>query len=168
VRATTKATAALVPSRAALKAELLALLGSQLETLERAHRAVCEGATHEEAKPENDKDTRALEQSYLARGQAARIDEVRASIAGVTALALRDFVDRPAALGALVVLEEDGEESMLLLAPGGGGARLADGTVQVVTPPSPLGRALLGKRAGDPVEVVVAGKTRTMQVVRIA
>jgi hypothetical protein len=61
----------------------------------------------------------------------------------VTALALRDFVDRPAALGALVVLEEDGEESMLLLAPGGGGARLADGTVQVVTPPSPLGRALI-------------------------
>ena len=60
----------------ALKAELLALLGAHLETLERAHRAACEGATHEEAKPENDKDTRALEQSYLARGQAARIDEL--------------------------------------------------------------------------------------------
>jgi transcription elongation GreA/GreB family factor len=167
VPATTKA-AAVVPSRAALKAELLSLLGSQLETLERAHRAACEGATHEEAKPENDKDTRALEQSYLAHGQAARIDEVRASIAGVIALGLRDFVNRPAALGALVVLEEDGEESMLLLAPGGGGARLAGGTVQVVTPPSPLGRALLGKQAGDPVEVAVAGKTRTMQVLRIA
>jgi transcription elongation GreA/GreB family factor len=156
------------PSRVALKAELLALLGGHLETLERAHRAACEGATHEEAKPENDKDTRALEQSYLARGQAARIDELRSSIAGVSALALRDFVDRPVALGALVVLEEDGEESTLLLAPGGGGARLADGTVQVVTPPSPLGRALLGKQAGDQIELVVAGKTRTLQVLRIA
>src|SRR3984957_19944196 len=61
-------------SKPTLKAELLALLTADLETLERAHRATREGATHEEAKPENDKDTRALEQSYLARGQAARLE----------------------------------------------------------------------------------------------
>ena len=156
------------PSKAALKAELLARLGADLATLEGAYRATIEGATHEEAKPENDKDTRALEQSYLARGQAARIDELRASIAGVTALALRGFDDGPAALGALVSVDEDGEESTLLVGPCGGGARLAGGTVQVVTPSSPLGRALLGKQAGDDVEIVVAGKRRAMQVVRVA
>jgi transcription elongation GreA/GreB family factor len=156
------------PLKLALRDELLAKLGADLETLERAHRATCEGATHEEAKPENDKDTRALEQSYLARGQAARIDELRASIAGVGALSLREFEERPVALGALVTVEEDGEGSTLLLAPGGGGERLAGGSVQVVTPRSPLGRALLGKQAGDEVEVALAGKTRTMQVVRVA
>ncbi|MGD0526871.1 MAG: GreA/GreB family elongation factor [Polyangiaceae bacterium] len=154
-------------AKPALKAELLALLAADLETLERAHRATTEGATHEEAKPENDKDTRALEQSYLARGQATRIEELRASVAGVMAMVPRDFDGRPAALGALVTVDEDGEESTLLLAPGGGGARLAGGTVQVVTPASPLGRAILGKRAGDDAEVAVAGKTRTMQVVRV-
>ena len=157
-----------LPPKLALKEELARIVAADLDTRERAHRAALEGATHEEAKPENDKDTRALEQSYLARGQAARIDELRSSIAGVSALALRDFADRPVALGALVVVEEDGEESTLLLAPGGGGTRLADGAVQVVTPPSPLGRALLGKHAGDPIELVVAGKTRTLQVLRIA
>ena len=156
------------PAKPALKTELLALLAGDLETLERAHRATTEGATHEEAKPENDKDTRALEQSYLARGQATRIEELRASIAGVTALPLRDFDGRPAALGALVTVDEDGVESTLLLALGGGGARLAGGAVQVVTPASPLGRALLGKQAGDDVELVLAGKTRTMQVLRVA
>jgi len=156
------------PTKQSLKAELLARLGADLETLERAHRAACEGATHEEAKPENDKDTRALEQSYLARGQAARIDELRASIARVSALSLRDFEEQRVASGALVTLEEDGEESMLLLVPGGVGALLAGGAVQVVTPPSPLGRALLGKQAGDDVEVVVARKTRTMRVVQVA
>ncbi len=155
------------PVKTTLKAELLALLHADLDTLERAYRATTEGATHEEAKPENDKDTRALEQSYLARGQAARIEELRASIAGVTAMPLKDFDARPVALGALVTIDENGEESTLLLAPGGGGARLADGTVQVVTPPSPLGRALLGKHPGDEAEVVVAGKTRTMRVVRV-
>jgi transcription elongation GreA/GreB family factor len=40
--------------------------------------------------------------------------------------------------------------------------------VQVVTSPSPLGRALLGKRAGDGVEIVLAGKARAMQIVRVA
>ncbi len=156
-----------LPDKADLKRELASLLTRDLDKLEGAYRATREGATHEEAKPENDKDTRALEQSYLARGQAARIEELRTTIAGVTGLPVRDFDARPAALGALVTVDEDGVESTLLLAPGGGGARLAGGTVQVVTPPSPLGRALLGKQAGEEAEVVVAGKTRTMQVVRV-
>jgi transcription elongation GreA/GreB family factor len=156
------------PTKHALKAELLARLKADLEALERAHRATCEAATHAEAKPENDKDTRALEQSYLARGQAARIKEMRASIAGVNALSLRDFAGQRVALGALVTLEEDGEESTLLLAPSGGGALLADGAVRVVTPRSPLGHALLGEQAGDNVEIVLEGKTRMLQIVRIA
>src|SRR5580704_9858943 len=152
-----------------LKQELLELASRDLDTLVRAHRATTEGATHEEAKPENDKDTRALEQSYLARGQATRIEELRASIAGVTALPLRDFDGRPAALGALVTVDEDGAESTLLLAPGGGGARLAGGTVQVVTPASPLGRAPrqaggrrrgAGPRRQDPDDAGGAGRLR--------
>jgi len=155
-------------NKASLRAELLARLGADLETLERAHRATCEAATHEEAKPENDKDTRALEQSYLARGQAARIEELRAGVAGVKALPSRDVEDERVMLGALVTVEEDGRESMLLLAPAGGGAHLAENTVQVLTPPSPLGRALLGKLAGDEVQIVVAGKARTLRVLRVA
>jgi len=155
-------------SKPELKAELLALLAADLDTLEKAHRATREGATHEEAKPENDKDTRALEQSYLARGQAARIAELRASVASVSALVSRDFEGRPAPLCALVTVEENGTVSTLLLAPGGGGARLDHGAVQVVTPASPLGRALLGKQEGGEVELVLAGKTRSMQVLRVA
>jgi transcription elongation GreA/GreB family factor len=156
------------PTKQALKAELVAQLRADLETVERAHRATREGATHEEAKPENDKDTRALEQSYLARGQAARIEELRSSLAGVSALPLRESGVERVTLGALVTILENDEESTLLLAPGGGGARLAGGKVQVVTPPSPLGRALLGKEEGDDVSVVLAGKTRVMQVMKIA
>jgi transcription elongation GreA/GreB family factor len=36
-----------------------------------------------------------------------------------------------------------------------------------VTPQSPLGRGLLGKRAGDECEVAVGGKTRSLTVVRV-
>jgi transcription elongation GreA/GreB family factor len=150
-----------------LKTALIAHLSTELDALEKAHRATIAGATHDEAKPENDKDTRALEQSYLARGQAARVEEQRAAIAEVSAFAPKAFADKPAALGALVTVEDEGEKSTMFLAPAGGGVSLAAGKVQVVTPRSPLGRALLGKREGDDAELTVAGKTRTLSIVRV-
>lgn len=155
------------PSKQALKEELCRHLEAELTTLERALDAAREGATHEEAKPENDKDTRALEASYLARGQASRVVELRTGLAEAQALPVGAFGSRPIALGALVTAEERDEEILLLLAPAGGGTRLAQGTVQVVTPKSPLGRALLGKHAGDDCEVALSGKTRALSIVRI-
>jgi hypothetical protein len=71
-----------VNTKSTLKQELVALLAADLETAERAQQAAREGATHEEAKPENDKDTRALEQSYVARGQAKRVEELGGSPPG--------------------------------------------------------------------------------------
>jgi transcription elongation GreA/GreB family factor len=157
-----------LPSKDALKDELVAILAGDLEVVEAAQKATVAAATHEEAKPENDKDTRALEQSYLARGQAARVEELRAGVADVQGMPVRPFGDdRPIALGALVSVEEDEETHVLFLAPHGGGNRLANGAVQVVTPRSPLGQALLGKRAGDDCEVRLAGRTREMVVVRV-
>ena len=158
--------------KSALKEELLTILARDLESLERAQSAAREGATHEEAKPENDKDTRALEQSYLARGQAFRIDELRTGLVEVQRMPVRAFVDgAPIALGAVVAIEQDDEQDrerrLLFVAPYGGGATLASGSVQVVTPKSPLGRALLGKREGDDVEVELSGKTRMVVIVEV-
>jgi transcription elongation GreA/GreB family factor len=152
----------------ALRDELARMLAADLDTRERAHSAAREGATHEEARAENDKDTRALEQSYLARGEAVRVEQLRAALAEVQAMPVRSFLEEErAALGALVTLEEDGEELVVWLAPQGGGSRLAGGRVQVVTPASPLGRAILGKVAGDDLTVAVAGRTREPSIVRV-
>lgn len=151
-----------------LHAELLSLMAAELAAAERAYRATREGATHEEAKPENDKDTRALEQSYLARGQAKRIEELRAGIAALEGMRSGAFPEGAGvALGAVVELSEEAGDTVVFIAPCGGGSRLASGTVQVVTPPSPLGRGLLGKHAGDDCEVAIGGKTRSLTVVRV-
>jgi transcription elongation GreA/GreB family factor len=154
-----------VIDKTALRDELVRVLAADLAVRERAYKAAREGATHEEAKPENDKDTRALEQSYLARGEALRIEELRAGLADVRAVRPRPAsAGDPVALGALVVTEdEDGAATTLWLAPHGGGVKLTGG-VQVVTPRSPLGRALLGARAGDEREIVLAGRQRTVTV----
>lgn len=154
-----------LPAKKDLKAELLAQLEKTLAGLEAAHADTREAATHEEAKPENDKDTRALEQSYLARGQANRIAQLKAGVAAVSVMSIAATeVSRP---GALVETEDDdGATARWLLAPDGGGLKLA-GQVQVLTPQSPLGAALSQRREGDEVEVTVAGKKRTLSVTAV-
>jgi len=138
--------------------ELLERLRADEAALARAQQATVAGATSEEAKSEHSKDTRALEQTYLARGQAQRVEQLREGIARVAAMPVRDFaLDEPIGVGARVVIEEEGRERVLLLVPFGGGIRLTDGE-QVVTPTSPLGRTLIGKIAGDGGEVAIAGR----------
>jgi transcription elongation GreA/GreB family factor len=152
-----------------LRGELVALLQDSLASLEDAYRHTKEAATHEEAKPENDKDTRALEQSYLARGQALRVEDMRAAVASALATPTHAWpAVAKASLGALVTVDEDGRATTYWIASEGGGARLDGGEVQVVTPKSPLGRGLLGKAAGDDCEVAIAGRTRVLQVLEVA
>jgi transcription elongation GreA/GreB family factor len=152
----------------ALQEELVQKLTLELDTLERAQRATQQAATHEEAKPENDKDTRALEQSYLARGQAQRVLALRNALARVQSMPVREFApEQPIALGALVTVEEGEQNRRLFLAPKGGGQALAGGSIQVVTPESPLGRALLGKFAGDECGVQVGDRFREILVVAV-
>jgi transcription elongation GreA/GreB family factor len=148
----------------ALRAALVARLEADLATARAAHEAAIEGATHEEARPENDKDTRGLEQSYLARGLAQRVAELEAAVAGVPAMTLA----KPArvALGAVVTVEEDGREARFFIAAHGGGIVLP-GEVTVITRSSPIGRALLGRDVDDECEVSAGGKRRTLVVVKI-
>jgi transcription elongation GreA/GreB family factor len=153
--------------KSALKAELIALLGDALEVARAAHAAAVEGAIADDARPENDKDTRGLEQSYLARGQAARVAELETQLAETTAMALRTFDDGDAiGISAVVDAEEAGRTLRYFVAPHGGGSVLAGG-IQVVTLASPLGRALLGKQIDDEVELRLPGKLRTIVVVGI-
>jgi transcription elongation GreA/GreB family factor len=164
-----------LPSKDDLKRELCDHVAAELSAREQSHRSAVQSATHEEAKPENDKDTRALEQTYFARGEAMRAQELREALAQVQAMSTRPWrPEEPVAIGALVTTEESagaGREAARViawLAPYGGGARLDGGTVQVVTPKSPFGRALLGRRAGDETELVARGKPRLLTIVSVA
>ena len=136
----------------ALKQELAA----QLELAHAAQQHAQAGATHEESKAENDKDTRAIEASYLARGQARRVIDLEEAVVKVNALVPRAFVTGgPVALGAVVQLEDEHGTLWYLLAPAGGGLSLTVGslTLIVVTPQSPVGHALVGRRVGDDVNI---------------
>jgi transcription elongation GreA/GreB family factor len=150
--------------KVALQRELIAVLEAALATARASHAAAVEGSVHEEARAENAKDTRGLEQSYLARGRAQRVAELEAAVAETTALALRTFTAAmPIAMSALVTVEDNAVEQRYFVASHGGGEVLAGG-VQVVTPSSPIGRVLLGRRIDDEVELRLPAKLRLLVI----
>jgi transcription elongation GreA/GreB family factor len=143
-------------AKSLLRERLLESLERERDTLSLAQRSAQEGATHEENRSEGDKDMRATEASYLARGQAERVVALEAEIQRLRAVELRAFsAGDPIVAGALVTLSTAGRRSVVFLVPAGAGTEISDGErqVRVVTPASPLGRALLGAHVGDVVEV---------------
>ena len=127
-----------------------------------------EGATPSERRD----DARvALEYGSLARGQSRRAERANAELE-----LLERFRPHPlggrVALGAIVEVEsDDGQGRTFFLAPVGAGVELTgpggDGFLSVVTPASPLGRAVLGRRRGESVEVVVEGEPREWTITHI-
>lgn len=144
-------------TKAELLEQLRSLVSEDLDTITASQQDAQAGATHSESKAEGDKDMRSTEESYLARGLAKRVKELRAAVVQLAALRLREFEDgSKIALTALVQVEDDdGEELRYFLAPVGGGILLGDAhqKISVLTPSSPLGRALLGREVDDDVEL---------------
>lgn len=148
-----------------------AQIAEEMATLVAAAKATQEAATHEEARPENDKDTRALEQSYLARGQAARVEELQEVATRLKFLELPAYdEDAPIGPAAVVEVEVDDEEATFFLVPVGGGRRVqtAGREITVVTTTSPVGRALLGKEVGDEFELRIGPRRRRYAIVSVA
>jgi transcription elongation GreA/GreB family factor len=154
----------------ALVERLREALRHDLDAATRAAKDAAQAATHEENKPENDKDMRSTEASYLARGQADRVHELERCLDALKALGFRAWKEGESiAIGALVIVGHEGARAAYFLAPGGGGMRAtSEGLeVQVVTPHSPLGRALVGRAAGDAVQVSGPAGVRELEIVEV-
>lgn len=135
-----------------LKKKIVAALSESLGVLEKAARASHAEATHESSKAENKYDTRGLEAAYLAGGQARQAKELQDSITVYESLAIRDFgPDNAIDLTALVEMESDGTKGWYFIGPKNGGLEVKMGRneITVITPQSPLGQNLMGKKAGD-------------------
>jgi len=157
------------------KDELLAQLCANLQaSAQEARRAMEAAATEarEGATPaEKREDSRvALEQSGLARGQKERLGRVLADLAALEGFCPKQKKNNGRVeLGDVVEVEsEDDCGRTFFLAPVGAGIELTgpggDGYLSVVTPSSPLGRAVLGRKVGESVEITIAGQSREWTV----
>ncbi|WP_413581722.1 hypothetical protein [Bdellovibrio sp. HCB288] len=145
-------------------------LEKDLANLTAVAKATIEAVTHEESKPENEYDTRGLEASYLARGQAKRIAEIKELLVILKHVVVKDFgPDDKIAGTALIEVEHNGKTSMLFMMTHGGGVNVDfdDKRIQIVTPSSPLGEALLDLYEGDVAIVEQGDQVREYDIISV-
>jgi hypothetical protein len=144
-----------------MKSELVELISDELrarlERLAKAAIAAHEAATDPGSKAESKYDTRSLEESYLATGQARQVKELRATLMAFENLRLEDFsLNDPVDAGALVTLHKLGHQQkiLFLLAPAAGGLEILyeNQEVTLLSPESPLYAKLMGKMLGEQIE----------------
>ncbi len=138
-----------------------------LQAASTAHAA----ATHAENVPDSKYETLSVEASYIAQGQANRAQEISLAIDRLRSLELKDFTpDSSIRLGALVLLEDgESQQRLIFLGPAAGGMKLncAGTEIMLITPESPLGRELLGKKCGDDFALRLAGALREYEILAL-
>lgn len=155
--------------RKLLKA-ILAALQAELDTFTRAARSARAEATDEQSRAENKYDTRGLEASYLAAGQARQVAELESAIAAFSGMPVHKFKAKEGiGLGAVVELERAGERTTYYLGPCAGGTEvvLARRSVLVITPQSPLGTQLQRRQAGEHFDLRIGGQCHRAHVVSV-
>jgi transcription elongation GreA/GreB family factor len=120
-----------------------------------------------------------LEYGSLAKAHAARSRKALAQLRTLDALiknGVPEYSKRsPANVGAIVdVAGQDAQgplERTFILLPVGGATELegpgGDGFITVITPVSPVGKALMGKRVGDIVDVEVKGEVYEWEIIEV-
>ena len=157
-------------NKRALIKKITAKLIGELEVYARAAQFSRAEATHESNKAENKYDTRGLEASYLARGQSKQLAELEAAIAEFEKLGARKFENGDAiAVGALVELEMSGEKNFYFIGPRAGGTEVIHDKkeVLVITPQSPLGEQLFGRKAGEKPALKFGGEIRPAKIASV-
>ena len=150
--------------------KILTQLRSELEVYFRAALSSRAEASHEQNKAENKYDTRGLEASYLARGQSKQAAELEATIAEFEKLEARKFAaGEGIGVGALVELEFAGEKSFYFIGPRAGGTSVGQDKMEVlvITPQSPLGAQLMGKKQGDRPQLELGGKWHSARIISV-
>lgn len=158
------------------------LLGEIILALEAVHenavdatKLAHETATNSETVAENKYDTFGLEASYLAHGQAKRVEECDADLATYKKLNAKDYSkDSSISIGALIYLTDestikDKDEMILFLGPAAGGLKLnfCGKPILIVTPSAPLGKKLIGHYIGDEIELAIARQKKVYEITAV-
>lgn len=153
--------------KAELRKRIVEALDATRAALMDAQKSSQDAATHEESRAESDKDMRSTEMSYIARGQAMRVEAIDTERARVAVMPLNSFDDASAVgVSALVRIADGKGKRRVFIAPGGGGQRISISgeAIDIVTPSSPLGEALVGAYVGDEITVEKGGREEELEI----
>ena len=148
-------------TKAELLKQVIHLLETEVENATKVATETAESVNDDESRSEGKYDTRGLEASYVASAQAGFVKDLRESLAAFNSLQLRSFTSSdPIAIGALVTALSSSGREQFFMAPAHGGTEIASesGPILLITPQSPLGADMLGKKAGSKI-LAAGGKT---------
>jgi transcription elongation GreA/GreB family factor len=157
-------------SKSRILRQIIEELSRALETLAGAARVMHADASDEQNKAEDQYDTRGLETAYLASSQARQATETEQALAQYQSLKLEKFTAKmPIALTALIELESHGDRTFYFLGPKSGGieVKVAGQEILVITPESPLGRELVGKKVGDRIKLQTRGPAQESRILSV-
>lgn len=149
------------------------LISNVIQYLESELAHLCEAAnnahlaaTDDQSVAETQYDTLAIEAGYLAAGQSRRVDEIKEAIAILKKLPITKFPNQNKTIvGSIVQLKSDIEAKhwyFILPVAGGFKSSFIDTDMNqqeinftVVTPHSPMGKALINREHEDDIEIVI-------------
>jgi hypothetical protein len=144
---------------------ILEKLREEFETRRRVSVITREQGNNAESKAEGKYDTLAIEENYLADGLAKQAQAAADAMTVIEAMKpLKFAVNAPIDLGALVELHFPEDVEWFFMAPVAGGTEIShEGKIiTVITKESPLGRQLVGLRAGEKMTASSAKITRVL------
>jgi len=158
-------------NKRALIKKIIADLEGKLALYAKAARTARDEATDDESKAEDKYDTRGLEASYLARGQSMHAAETEQALEQFQRLAVRAFKPKePIDVGALVEMEGKDGRTFYFIGPCAGGTEIVHEKKEllVITPQSPLGQQLAGKKQGDRLKIKIGRLPDDYRVVSVS
>lgn len=142
----------------------------ELSALIQSAKAAHSAATHEESRAEDRHDTFAIEASYLAAGQAARVEELQKTVQEFEGYLASNSHAPQIGKGSLVNYELDGVSHFAFFSIHGGGSKIQIGStsIQILSLKSPIGEELEQAKAGDSVEFEIRGVEKSYEIISVS
>jgi len=143
-------------------------LNKELEAISLAAKNAHLAATDDQSIAETQYDTLAIEAGYLAEGQSKRALTLKKEIQQMAHINLS--IDDKVKIGSLVQLEQDqSNHHWFFIAPAAAGYHciIDNQSITVITPSSPVAKALIGNQVLDEVQISTTSILRTDEITTI-
>lgn len=150
-----------------IKEELILRLQKELKDIEEAAKSSRDYAITDEVKSEGKYDTRAIEASYLASAQLARVEELKLDLQMLAELELHS--SNHVELGAIAVVELNQKKQNFFISPNLGGEIVTIKNIHflIISVFSPIGSEALNLTVDDQFDVETPKENRSYKILEI-
>ncbi|MDQ6956968.1 MAG: GreA/GreB family elongation factor [Mariprofundaceae bacterium] len=147
---------------------IITQLKADIQITQQAVLLARDTATHKDCLGSSKYETMGTEASYLAKGQGERLLELQRALTYFKEVNIEPK-DSIQPISFIRLQDEQGKAQLYLLASDAGGLKLSHckQNITVITHQSPLGKALMGKQAGDNVELKITNKTVCYEIISV-